>query len=232
MFKNIVALVFAAATASASLYVRDTDSSSASKVAQAMAVIAGNGVSGNFTFVPVPGQTGLKVGINLSGLKQGTQYPFHIHVSLVPANGNCTATGGHLDTYGIKTANGTYNCDKTKPLTTCEIGDLAGIAGNLVANANGQATMTFNNPVITFGDNKTTILGHSIVVHNPDNSRLACGNIVGYVLKDPSSKSESESKSKSKSESDSESDTDTQSSGASSVAMSAALALVAAAIAF
>ncbi|KAJ2491589.1 hypothetical protein IWW37_002156 [Coemansia sp. RSA 2050] len=230
MFKNIVALVFAAATASASFYVRDTDSSPASKVAQAVANITGNGVSGNFTFVPISGQTGLKVGITLSGLKPGTQYPFHIHVNLVPSNGNCTATGGHLDTYGIKTANGTYSCDKTKPLTTCEIGDLAGIAGNLVANSNGQATMTFNNPVITFGDNKTTILGHSIVVHNPDNSRLACGNIVGFVLKDPSSATSSRSDS---SQSDSDSDsTDSQTSGAASAAMSAALALVAAAIAF
>ncbi|KAJ2817159.1 Superoxide dismutase [Coemansia sp. 'formosensis'] len=228
MFKNIVALVFAAATASASLYVRDTGSNPALRVEQAVANVTGNGVTGSFNFVPVTGQTGLKVSINVSGLKQGLQYPFHIHINVVPADGNCTATGGHLDTYGVKTANTAYSCDKTKPLATCEIGDLAGIAGNLTANANGQATLTFNDPIITFGDNKTTILGHSIVVHNPDNTRLACGNIVGYALKNPSTPSSHTGSSQTESNSDS---SDSKSSGASSAAMSAALAIMAAAIA-
>ncbi|KAJ2747257.1 Superoxide dismutase [Coemansia sp. BCRC 34301] len=233
MLKNIVALVLAAATAAnATLYAR-ADDSLASRVAQAIAPISGNNVSGNVTFVPIPGQTGLKVSVNLAGLKQGIQYPFHIHVSVVPENGNCTATGGHLDTYGVKTANAPYNCDKTKPLTTCEIGDLAGIAGNLTANASGQATLTFNDPIITFGDNKTTILGHSIVIHNPDNTRLACGNIVGYVKQDPNSKTSSHTgTSKTESDSDSDSDSDSsKTSGASSAAISAALAVMAAAIA-
>ncbi|KAJ2335509.1 Superoxide dismutase [Coemansia sp. RSA 2681] len=236
MLKNIVALVLAAATASASVYVRATDTDPASLVAQAIAPISGNNVSGNVTFVPISGQTGLKVSVNIGGLKQGIQYPFHIHVNVVPADGNCTATGGHLDTYGVKTANTTYKCDKAKPLTTCEIGDLAGIAGNLAANANGQATLTFNDPIITFGNNKTSILGHSIVIHNPDNTRLACGNIVGYVKTNPSSSSGTHSgSSKTESDSDSDSDSsktsDTKTSGASSAAISAALAVMAAAIA-
>ncbi|KAJ2867689.1 hypothetical protein GGH94_000656 [Coemansia aciculifera] len=230
MFKNIIALVFAAATASASFYVRDTDTDFSLRVEQAMANVTGTGVTGNFTFLPIPGQTGLRVSINVSGLKQGIQYPFHIHVNLMPENGNCTATGGHLDTYGIKTANAAYNCDKTKPLATCEIGDLAGIAGNLTANANGQATLTFNDPIITFGNNKTTILGHSIVVHNPDNTRLACGNIIGFVRKNPSTSGSHTGSSQTESDSDN-TGSNTKSSGASSAAMSAALAIMAAAIA-
>ncbi|KAJ2063990.1 hypothetical protein GGI17_001345 [Coemansia sp. S146] len=228
MFKNIIALVFAAATASASFYVRDADTDISLHVEQAMANVTGTGVTGNFTFLPIPGQTGLRVSINVSGLKQGIQYPFHIHVNLMPDNGNCTATGGHLDTYGIKTANAAYNCDKTKPLTTCEIGDLAGIAGNLTANANGQATLTFNDPIITFGNNKTTILGHSIVVHNPDNTRLACGNIIGFARKNPSTSGSHTGSSQTESDNTS---SDSKSSGASSAAMSAALAIMAAAIA-
>ncbi|KAJ2888043.1 Superoxide dismutase [Coemansia aciculifera] len=234
MLKNIAALVLAAATANASLYARATDASLAERVAQAIAPISGNGVAGNVTFVPTSGQTGLTVSVNLSGLKQGVQYPFHIHINVVPDNGNCTATGGHLDTFGVKAANAVYSCDKTKPLTTCELGDLAGIAGNLTANANGQAILTFNDPVITFGDNKTTILGHSIVIHNPDNSRLACGNIIGYVKDSPSSKTKTNTGAKTGSESDSDSGSDSESShssGASSVSISAALAIMAAAIA-
>ncbi|KAJ2009211.1 hypothetical protein GGI04_000647 [Coemansia thaxteri] len=186
MFKNIIVLVLAAATANAA-----SDPSLASRVTQAIASVTGNGITGNFNFTQESGQSGLKVAINVSGLKQGTQYPFHIHINVVPPNGNCTATGGHLDTFGVKTANAPYNCSKNNALTTCELGDLAGRQGNITVNANGQGIMTFNDPIITFGEGKTSILGHSVVIHAPDNTRLACGNIVGYALQVPASGSAS-----------------------------------------
>ena len=52
---------------------------------------------------------------------------YHVHVNPVPADGNCTATGAHLDPYnrGVVTA-----CDATKP-ESCQVGDLSGKYGNI-----------------------------------------------------------------------------------------------------
>ncbi len=50
---------------------------------------------------------------------------YHIHVNPVPADGNCTATGGHLDPYQ---RGDTPACDAKKP-ATCQVGDLSGKYG-------------------------------------------------------------------------------------------------------
>jgi len=50
---------------------------------------------------------------------------YHVHARAVPADGNCTETGGHLDSY---LRGDTPPCDSTAP-QTCEIGDLSGKFG-------------------------------------------------------------------------------------------------------
>ena len=48
----------------------------------------------------VGGPDGVRFSINLTGLPDVAQYgpfPYHIHDLPVPADGNCTATLGHLD---------------------------------------------------------------------------------------------------------------------------------------
>ena len=52
---------------------------------------------------------------------------YHIHGMPVSADGNCTATMGHLD----PTNRGEYHpCEDTQP-ETCQAGDLAGKHGNI-----------------------------------------------------------------------------------------------------
>ncbi|KAJ1952574.1 hypothetical protein EC988_003481 [Linderina pennispora] len=120
---------------------------------------------------------GVNVKLTATGLKTGVQYPYHIHVSPVPYDGNCTATGGHLDPAKIKVADKPYKCDAKDPAKTCELGDLAGRHGNLTADATGAASVTYVDSVLAFSG-VDTILEHSVVIHGADNARLACGNIV------------------------------------------------------
>ncbi|KAJ1959662.1 Superoxide dismutase, partial [Dipsacomyces acuminosporus] len=119
-------------------------------------------------------------------------YPYHIHVSPVPANGNCTSTGGHLDPAKVKVADKPYNCDSKNAATTCELGDLAGRHGNITADASGEFTVKYTDSLISFSG-ANTILGHSVVIHAPDNSRLACANITTLKKGAEASSSEIES---------------------------------------
>ena len=52
---------------------------------------------------------------------------YHIHAKPVPADGNCTATGAHLDPYN---RGETPLCDSTQQ-NTCQTGDLSGKHGNI-----------------------------------------------------------------------------------------------------
>ncbi|KAJ2601776.1 Superoxide dismutase [Coemansia sp. RSA 1286] len=188
MMKNIVSLLVATLAASLSVsassdgLVRIGRADPTSNVVMADANLNGNGISSSFKFLPTEDNKGLQVIISASGLGQGNKYPFHIHEKVVPSDGNCTGTGGHLDPFKIKaTAGDNYKCDSTKPDTTCELGDLAGIFGAMEADANGSYSGNFKGTVLSFSGD-SSILGHSIVIHAPDASRLACANITGYVL--------------------------------------------------
>jgi hypothetical protein len=51
---------------------------------------------------------------------------YHIHEAAVPSNGNCTATGAHLDPQG---RGETPACNARSP-ASCQVGDLSGKHGN------------------------------------------------------------------------------------------------------
>ena len=55
---------------------------------------------------------------------------YHIHVAPVPSNGNCSATGAHLDPY---MRGAIPPCEVGKP-ETCQVGDLAGKHGNITSD--------------------------------------------------------------------------------------------------
>ena len=76
--------------------------------------------------------TGVVFNVNIQNLPDISEGPFlyHIHEYAVPANGNCTGTGAHLDPYG---AGESPACDPTNP-ATCQVGDLAGKYGKMSAD--------------------------------------------------------------------------------------------------
>ena len=76
--------------------------------------------------------TGVNFNINLYGFPDSSLGPFlyHIHDLPVPADGNCTATLGHLDPF---IRGEIPPCDNTQP-ATCQVGDLAGKHGNITTS--------------------------------------------------------------------------------------------------
>ncbi|KAJ2368134.1 hypothetical protein H4S01_001763 [Coemansia sp. RSA 2610] len=180
MLKKIVsfatAAVAMASTASAGLF--EARAASASDVVIAIAQPMNANITAMIRFVQAIDGDGLELAVSASGLDKGAEYPYHIHVNNVPSNGNCTATGGHLNPYEIASS---VKCDPSDASKTCELGDLAGVFGNMVGDDNGMYVGTFNATQLTFGG-KDTVLDHSIVIHNSKGDRIACANIIGYIL--------------------------------------------------
>lgn len=56
---------------------------------------------------------------------------YHIHAMPVPADGNCTGTGPHVDPY---VRGEVPPCDNTQP-QTCQVGDLTGKHGNITGSS-------------------------------------------------------------------------------------------------
>ncbi|KAJ1940001.1 hypothetical protein FBU59_003938 [Linderina macrospora] len=133
------------------------------------------GISAHFEFSET--DAGVSVTVSAKGLAPRQQYPYHIHQKLVPANGDCTATGGHLDPDRINVSGKPYKCDPMSAAETCELGDLSGIHGNMTASNSGTFAAQYEDSLLAFSGTNT-ILGHSLVIHSASGVRLVCGNIV------------------------------------------------------
>lgn len=108
------------------------------------------------------------VNVNLSGLPaSGGPFPYHIHQLRVPADGNCTGAGGHLNPY-----NGS---ESATALADKEVGDLSGKHGRIT----GQSfTTSYIEQYISLNESDPAFIGNlSVVVHFSNSSRLACSNI-------------------------------------------------------
>jgi len=132
----------------------------------------GNQVSGTVTFTLT--DEGVRVVAHVSGLKPG-EHGFHIHES-----GDCSAPDG-------SSAGGHFN-----PMGTPHAGPdaevrHAGDLGNLVVDADGNATLERMDLHLTF-DGPSSIIGRAVIVHeNRDDfttqptgaagARVACGVI-------------------------------------------------------
>jgi hypothetical protein len=89
---------------------------------------AGSALAGSIEGSTAADGKGVKFAVSFSGLPEtGGPFMYHIHAKPVPADGNCTGTGAHLDPYlrGEVPA-----CDASKP-ETCQTGDLSGKYGNI-----------------------------------------------------------------------------------------------------
>jgi Cu-Zn family superoxide dismutase len=134
---------------------------------------SGSAVSGSANFLEVAG--GLKISAQVSGLTPGA-HGFHIHES-----GDCSAADA-------MSAKGHFNPDAKAHGDPGRPEHHAGDMPNLLANAQGEATYSFELMGATLSD-LTDILGRNVVVHaDPDDyksqpagnsdKRVACGVIV------------------------------------------------------
>jgi hypothetical protein len=119
----------------------------------------------------VGSSAGVRFTVNLQNLPSQPQYgPFnwHIHTLPVPANGNCTATMGHLD----PTNRGELiMCDASAP-ETCQAGDLAGKHGGKIMTPN-TFTTSFVEPYLTTAQGSPfSFAGLSFVLHSSNTTRL------------------------------------------------------------
>lgn len=121
------------------------------------------------------GGSGVNVAVNFTGFPSEASYgPFvyHIHAMPVPADGNCSATMGHLD----PTDRGEYYpCNVAAP-DTCQVGDLAGKHGNItmtnfVAQYSDAFLSTDPSSPAFFGDK-------SVVIHTENTTRITCANFM------------------------------------------------------
>ncbi|KAJ2803501.1 hypothetical protein H4R21_002015 [Coemansia helicoidea] len=101
----------------------------------------------------------------------------------------------------------------------------------MVPDGKGNFIASYNAAMLSFGG-KNSILDHSVVIHAPNLTRLACDNIVGYVVSGPDSSTQSSGDGYSSKDVAEGNRRSSSSSGASvrAASLSAALLLVAGAV--
>jgi hypothetical protein len=133
----------------------------------------GSTVSGSLQ--AVGGPEGVTFTVELSNLPDQAAFgPFnwHIHALPVPANGNCTATMGHLD----PTNRGELVlCDPSQP-ATCQVGDLAGKHGGKIMTP-GNFSTSFVDPYLSVQSGSPGFFGGlAFVLHTGNTTRITCAN--------------------------------------------------------
>jgi len=134
----------------------------------------GSMTTGSVTFT----QTGSKVLVNaeIRGLKPNAEHGFHIHEKGDCSSGDGMSTGGHFNT--------TMQGHGAHGIGNHHSGDLP----SLLADANGNAKLTFESLTITVDSGVANIIGRGLIVHrDPDDyktqptgnagPRLACAVI-------------------------------------------------------
>ncbi|KAJ4296609.1 Cell surface superoxide dismutase [Cu-Zn] 4 [Kalmusia sp. IMI 367209] len=128
-------------------------------------------VSGAIKIASGASGKGVSVEVAISGLPtEGGPFMYHIHEKAVPEDGNCTATGAHLDPY----KRGEVPICDANNKKSCQTGDLSGKYGNITgtsfsATYNDEYLATLASDVSFFGDK-------SIVVHLSNKTRIGCAN--------------------------------------------------------
>ncbi|KAJ1972319.1 hypothetical protein H4R35_004744 [Dimargaris xerosporica] len=146
-------------------------------------------IHGFVSFVPSPTKKATFIKIALSGLAPNARYKVHIHRNMVSNSDDrywdCSETEGHFDPLDIRADNErAYQCDPSRPMETCELGDISGKFGDVVATKYGSYIRLIDTPdpyLKLTGD--FGVLQRSVVIHDKDGQRVACGNIspLGYA---------------------------------------------------
>ncbi|EPE04767.1 superoxide dismutase [Ophiostoma piceae UAMH 11346] len=139
----------------------------------------GGNVVGKILAESAPGGSGVNFKVSFSNLPTtGGPFTYHIHAHPVPANGNCTATGAHLDPY-----NRTESpvCDSSAK-NTCQVGDLAGKYGKITSD---PFTVNYTDLYASTDPANPAFFGDlSFVLHYPNKTRISCANF--EAVKSPS----------------------------------------------
>ncbi|KAK4207095.1 superoxide dismutase [Rhypophila decipiens] len=124
------------------------------------------------TVTAVAHSVGVNYTIDVTGLDAARgPYKYHVHARAVPESGNCTDTGGHLDSY---LRGDTPPCDSTAP-QTCEIGDLSGKFG---LEKGPVINKFFNDPYSALNIINLGYIGdRGIVFHEGSSARIACATL-------------------------------------------------------
>ncbi|KAG9186527.1 hypothetical protein G6011_09635 [Alternaria panax] len=152
-------------------------------------VVAGNPIGAKYvgTLPPKEGSTltgsieattgadgkGVKFSVSFAGLPEtGGPFMYHLHAKPVPADGNCTGTGAHLDPY---MRGEVPICDASKP-ETCQTGDLSGKFGNITERTfSAEYTDLYS---ATLPSDPAFFGALSFVVHLSNKTRIGCANFV------------------------------------------------------
>ena len=180
-YLSIIVLAVMSAAA-ANLFGQQADESmvdkTVSSITSAIAVLhatAGNNVSGTIIFFKV--DAGIKVIATVSGLAEG-KHGFHIH-----QYGDCSGADG-------KTAGGHFNPTAMKHSAPTDSIRHVGDIGNIVADADGKATLEWIDRHMTF-EGTSSIIGRGVIIHAGEDdltsqptgaagARVACG-VIGIV---------------------------------------------------
>ncbi|RYO72374.1 hypothetical protein AA0113_g1232 [Alternaria arborescens] len=114
---------------------------------------------------------GVKFSVSFAGLPEtGGPFIYHLHAKPVPADGNCTGTGAHLDPY---MRGEVPSCDASKP-ETCQTGDLSGKYGNATEQTfSAEYTDLYS---ATLPSDPAFFGALSFVVHLSNKTRIGCAN--------------------------------------------------------
>ncbi|KAI5303203.1 hypothetical protein KEM56_007801 [Ascosphaera pollenicola] len=131
-------------------------------------------IAGELNIGPGSNGEGVRVELSFDYFKNSSvSYYYHIHEHQLPANGSCSAAGGHLDPFkGVKT------CDPDRP-GACQIGDLSGKHGALNESTANQ--VYFDKYLSTSHTDKSFVGGRSLVIHDAKMTQVACVNITKYM---------------------------------------------------
>ncbi|ETS87522.1 hypothetical protein PFICI_01350 [Pestalotiopsis fici W106-1] len=134
-------------------------------------------VQGSITVKTGANGVGVDYVVSFSNLpKEGGPFPYHIHQSAVPSNGNCTATLAHLDPF-VRGEDPVCNAEFPQ---TCQVGDLSGKYGKITSDP-FEATFHDEFGSLNIGSN-ASIQDRSFVVHFANKTRITCANfaVSGY----------------------------------------------------
>ena len=136
----------------------------------------GGNVEGQIVAQARPDGIGVVFSVQFSNLpKTGVPFTYHIHTLPVPADGNCTAAGGHLDPFQ---RGDDPTCD-SELKQTCQVGDLSGKHGKITAD---PFNTTYHDLFASTDPANAAFFGNlSFVLHYPNKTRITCANFVQEV---------------------------------------------------